>query len=56
MKVGMTRKEIRLKNTFDNAVENTIKCFTILEANDWYALLEEIGEWIFCDHDEIGID
>ena len=56
MEVGMIRKETRLKKTFNNAVENTIKRFSKLEANDRYALLEEMGEWVFCDYDEIEID
>ena len=49
-------KETRLKKTFNNAVENTIKRFSKLEANDRYALLEEMGECVFCDYDEIEID
>ena len=52
----MMRKETRLIKTFNNAVENTIKRFSKLEANDRYALLEEMGEWVFCDYDEIEID
>ena len=52
----MMRKETPLKKTFNNAVENTIKRFSKLEANDRYALLEEMGEWVFCDYDEIEID
>ena len=51
----MMRKETRLKKTFNNAVENTIKRFSKLEANDRYALLEEMGEWVFCNYDEMGI-
>ena len=50
------RTETHLKKTFNNAVENTIKRFSKLEANDRYALLEEMGEWVFCDYDEIEID
>ena len=50
------RKETRLKKTFNNAVENTIKRFSKLEANDRYALLEEMGEWVFCDFEEKEID
>ena len=52
----MMRKETRLKKTFNNAVKNTIKRFSKFEANDRYALLEEMGEWVFCDYDEIEID
>ena len=52
----MMRKETRLKKTFNNAVENTIKRFSKLEANDRYALLEEIVKWVFYDYDEIKID
>ena len=52
----MMRKETRLKKTFNNAVERTIKRFSKLEANDRYALLEEKGEWVFCVYDEMGID
>ena len=50
------RKETCLKKTFNNAVENTIKRFSKLEANDRYALLEEMGECVFCDYVEIEID
>ncbi len=50
------RKENHLKKTFNNAVENTIKRFSELEANDRYALLEDMGEWVFCDYDQIEID
>ena len=39
----MMRKETRLKKTFNNAVENTIKRFSTLEANDNYVLLQEMG-------------
>ena len=49
------RKEILLKKTFNNAVENTIKRFSKLEANDRYALLAGMGEWVFCDYDAIKI-
>tara|TARA_Y100001968_G_scaffold237690_1_gene221033 strand:- start:776 stop:949 length:174 start_codon:yes stop_codon:yes gene_type:complete len=56
MEVGMMRKENHLKKTFNNAVENTIKRFSELEANDRYALLEDMGEWVFCDYDQIEID
>ena len=52
----MMRKENHLKKTFNNAVENTIKRFSELEANDRYALLEDMGEWVFCDYDQIEID
>ena len=51
----MMRKETRLKKTFNNAVENTIKRFSKLEANDRYALVEEMGEWVFCNYDEMEI-
>ena len=46
MKMGIMSKETRLKKTFNNAVENTIKRFSKLEANDRYALSEEMGEWV----------
>ena len=39
----MMRKETRLKKTFNNAVENTIKRFSNFEENDRYELLEAIG-------------
>ena len=55
MEVGMMRKETSLKKTFNNAVKNTIKSFSKLEANDRYALMEAMGEWVFCDYDEMGI-
>ena len=50
------RKGTHLKKTFNNAVENIIKRFSKLEANNRYALLEEMGEWVFCDYEEIEID
>ena len=47
------RKETRLKEKFNNAVENTLKRFSKLETNDRYALLEEIGELVFYYYNEI---
>ncbi len=37
------RKENRLKKTSNNVVENTMRRFLKLEANDSHALLEEMG-------------
>ena len=50
------RKETHHKKTFNNSVEDTIKRFSKLEANDRHALLEGMGEWVFCDNDEIEGD
>ena len=50
------RKETHRIKAFNNTVRNTIKRFSKLEANNRYALLEEICEWIFCEHDESEID
>ena len=52
----MERKKSRLHETVDHAVANTIKRFSKLEPDDRYALLEEMGEWIFCEYDELEID
>tara|TARA_B100001250_G_scaffold277042_1_gene239508 strand:+ start:737 stop:1018 length:282 start_codon:yes stop_codon:yes gene_type:complete len=56
MEEGVMRKKTRIKKTFTNAVETTIKRFSKIKENDRYALLEKIDEWIFCDYDEIEIN
>ena len=47
------KQETRLKRSISSAVKSTINQFEKLNPNDRYALLEELGEWIFCDYDEI---
>ena len=50
------KQETRLKRSISSAVKSTINRFEKLNPNDRYALLEELGEWIFCDYDEIEFD
>ena len=52
----MEKKKSRLHKTIDSAVATTIKRFSKLEPNDRFALLEEMGEWIFCEYEELEID
>ena len=50
------KQETRLKRSISSAVKSTINQFEKLNPNDRYALLEELGEWIFSDYDEIEFD
>tara|TARA_E500000331_G_C16918865_1_gene566805 strand:- start:435 stop:590 length:156 start_codon:yes stop_codon:yes gene_type:complete len=50
------KQEKRLKRSISSAVKSTINQFEKLNPNDRYSLLEELGEWIFCDYDEIEFD
>ena len=50
------KQETRLKRSISSAVKSTINQFEKLNPNDRYALLEELGEWIFYDYDEILFD
>ena len=52
----MMRKENRVKKTFNNSVETTIERFYKLNPTDRFAVLEQIGEWIFCEYDELELD
>ena len=47
------KQETRLKRSISFAVKSTINQCEKLNPNDRYALLKELGEWIFCDYDEI---
>ena len=52
----MMRKENRVKKTFNNSVETTIERFYKLKPTDRFDVLEQIGEWIFCEYDELELD
>ncbi len=49
-------QEIRLKNCIKNAAASTIGRLSKLKPRDRYALLEEYGEWWFCDYEDIEFD
>tara|TARA_B100000214_G_C23631898_1_gene474383 strand:+ start:168 stop:380 length:213 start_codon:yes stop_codon:yes gene_type:complete len=50
------RKKSNLHKTVNSAVSTTIERFSKLKPTDRFAVLEEIGEWIFCEYDELEID
>ena len=45
-----------LKNCIKNAAESTIGRLSQLKPRDRYALLEELGEWWFCDYEDIDLN
>ncbi len=49
----MKRRKSRLKKSVSVAVQNTIKRFSKLKPEDRFALLEELGEWVFCPYEDI---
>ena len=53
---GEMRKESRLHKTVNNTVSTTIKRLSKLNPTDRFVLLEEMGEWIFCEYEELEID
>jgi len=50
------KQETRLKRSVNSAVKSTIRRFAKLNPTDRYALLEELGEWIFCEYEELELD
>ena len=56
MEVDLMVQEIRLKNCIKNAAESTIGRLSQLKPRDRYALLEELGEWWFCDYEDIDLN
>ena len=50
------RKKSNLHKTVNSAVYITIERFSKLKPTDRFAVLEEMGEWIFCEYDELEID
>ena len=50
------KQETRLKRSVNSAVKSTIHRFGKLNPTDRYALLEELGEWIFCEYEELELD
>ena len=50
------RKKSNLPKTANSAVSTTIERFSKLKPTDRFAVLEEMGEWIFCEYDELEID
>ena len=50
------RKKSNLHKTVNSAVSTTIERFSKLKPTDRFAVLEEMGEWIFCEYDELEID
>ena len=49
------RKKSNLHKTVNSAVSTTIERFSKLKPTDRFAVLEEMGEWIFCEYDELEI-
>ena len=50
------RKKSNLHKTENQAVSPTIERFSKLKPIDRFAVLEKIGEWKFCEYDELEID
>tara|TARA_B100001996_G_scaffold133158_1_gene101344 strand:- start:2771 stop:2965 length:195 start_codon:yes stop_codon:yes gene_type:complete len=50
------KQETRLKRSVDSAVKSTIERFGKLNPTDRTALLEELGEWIFFEYEELELD
>ena len=50
------KKETGLKTSVYSAVKSTIRRFGKLNPTDRFVLLEELGEWIFCEYEELELD
>ena len=50
------RKKSNINQTVNSAFSTTIERFSKLKSTDRFAVLEEMGEWIFCEYDELEID
>ena len=50
------RKKSNLHKTVNTSVSTSIERFSNLKPTDRFAVLEEMGEWIFCGYDELEID
>ena len=50
------KKETGLKTSVNSAVKSTIRRFGKLNPTDRVVLQEELGEWIFCEYEELELD
>ena len=49
------KKQSRLEMSVNSAVKSTLNRFKDLSPTDRFVLLEELGEWVFCEYEEIDL-
>ena len=50
------KKQSRLEMSVKSAVKSTLNRFKDLSPTDRFVLLEELGEWVFCEYEEIDFE